>query len=299
MGESEPLDERLAAGRLGESERSVERLTIAELAALTGVAEATLRVWERRHGTPAPQRLSNGHRRYSRSDVETITAACEHSRAGMSVGAALRLARSADTRPPEMPEPKSIFATLLEARPDLQVQAMDPQLLARISHAIEDECMARACPGLLIGAFQREHVYRRVQKRWLELAASMRTTIAMADFSRGSVLSSGPSEIRFSAHSPLTREWALIAPPGCVLGRERTPSELDHPSRIFDAIWSPEPDVVHHAARLALRLVEDEELTRRASEALGPAPRPSSPELRRATALTNRMIGYIGSKPGG
>jgi DNA-binding transcriptional MerR regulator len=281
---------------LAASEPPDERFTIAQLAALTGVAEATLRVWERRHGTPAPQRLPNGHRSYSRTDVETITAACEHRRAGMSVAAALRLARSARARPTKAREPASIFATLREARPDLQMQAMDPQLLAQISHAIEDECVARASPGLLIGAFQREHVYRRAQKRWLQLAASMRTTIVMADFSRASVRLSGPSEIPFSSHSPLAREWALIASPGCVLGRERTPGANDQRGRIFDAIWSPEPDVAHFAARVALGLVGDDALRRRAGQALGPAPGPSSTELRRATALTNRMIQYTGAR---
>ena len=282
---------------MGDSEPPDERLTIAELAALTGVAEATLRVWERRHGTPAPERLPNGHRRYSHGDVATISVACEYRRAGMSVAAALRLALAAGARPTKAPEPASIFAAVREARPDLQVRAMDPQLLARISHAVEDECVARASPGLLIGAFQHERIYRRTQTRWLQLAASMRTTIVLADFSRASALPSGPSEIPFSGDSPLAREWALIAPPGCVLGRERTPGASDHGGRIFDGIWSPEPDVVHFAARVALRLVGDDALRRRAGQALGPTPAPSSPELRRATALTNRMIQYIGARP--
>jgi MerR family transcriptional regulator, light-induced transcriptional regulator len=284
---------------VGDSESPDERLTIAELAALTGLAQATLRAWERRHGTPAPQRLANGHRRYSRSDVETINAACELRRAGLSVGAALRLARSAATQPDAASEPVSIFAILREARPELPVAAMDPWLLARISHAVEDECLARASPGLLIGAFQREPIYRRAQERWRELAASMRATIVLADFSRVSVLPHGPSEVPLPAHSPMAREWALIAPPGCVVGRERTPDERGQGGRMFDAIWSPEPEVIYHAARMALRLVDDEALARRANEALGPAPPPSSPELRRAAALTNRMLGYVGAKADG
>jgi hypothetical protein len=74
-----------------------------------------------------------------------IAAASEHRRAGMSVGAALRLARSAAARPTEAPEPESILATMREARPDLQVPAMDPQLLARISHAV-----ARLGAGLAV-----------------------------------------------------------------------------------------------------------------------------------------------------
>ena len=47
-------------------------LAIGELVERTGVSEGTLRMWERRHGFPVPERLSSGHRRYSESDVELV-----------------------------------------------------------------------------------------------------------------------------------------------------------------------------------------------------------------------------------
>ena len=45
-------------------------LTIGQLAEACGIAPATLRMWESRHGFPEPQRLDSGHRRYGEQDVE-------------------------------------------------------------------------------------------------------------------------------------------------------------------------------------------------------------------------------------
>ena len=47
-------------------------LSIGDLAERTGVAPATLRMWEQRHGFPVPDRLESGHRRYSEADVAGV-----------------------------------------------------------------------------------------------------------------------------------------------------------------------------------------------------------------------------------
>src|SRR6476659_2680948 len=47
-------------------------LTIGDLSERTGVATATLRMWESRHGFPRPQRLESGHRRYAETDVGLV-----------------------------------------------------------------------------------------------------------------------------------------------------------------------------------------------------------------------------------
>src|SRR6188472_2980729 len=47
-------------------------LTIGDLAERTGLAPATLRVWESRHGFPRPVRLESGHRRYDERDVDLV-----------------------------------------------------------------------------------------------------------------------------------------------------------------------------------------------------------------------------------
>ena len=272
---------KVVAGEPGE-------VSIAELAALTGVAEATLRAWETRYGVPRPRRLPSGHRRYPRAEVELIDAAVEYRRAGMSVAAALERALATLPSPPE-----SIFAALLEQRPELAPHEMDKRTLARISRAIEDECLARASPGLLVGAFQREAFYRPAEPRWRELAGSMEVTFVLADFGRRRVSTLGPSEVPFAERSPLRREWGLIGPAGCLLARERAGSARDDRRRVFDAIWSPEPEIVHGAGRIAISMLGEDPLAERAAAVLGPAPAPSSRELRRATSLTNRIIGYV------
>jgi DNA-binding transcriptional MerR regulator len=267
-------------------------LTIAELASLTGVAEATLRVWEERHGAPRPARLPNGHRRYSPRDVQVVRAAVEHRRGGLSVAAALERARTAGSEPAA-----SIFAAIRESRPELTPLAIDKSALTRVSHAIEDECAARATSGLLIGFFQRESVYRRAELRWRDLARGMAVTIVVADFARRRVRSRRPSEVPVARRSPLRAEWALIGPAGCLLARERPRGSTTGSGRLFDAVWSPEPEVVHAAAQVAVSLVGGA-LAERARAALGPPPAPSPPELRRAAGLTNRIVGYLAAPAG-
>ena len=47
-------------------------MSISDVVERTGVAEGTLRMWERRHGFPVPERLPSGHRRYSEEQVELV-----------------------------------------------------------------------------------------------------------------------------------------------------------------------------------------------------------------------------------
>jgi methanogenic corrinoid protein MtbC1 len=49
-------------------------ISIGELARLTGITTHTLRVWEKRYGTPLSQRLPSGHRRYPKEDVPRLRA---------------------------------------------------------------------------------------------------------------------------------------------------------------------------------------------------------------------------------
>ena len=49
-------------------------LSIGELASMTGVGVHTLRMWEKRYGSPHSQRLSSGHRRYPKDEVPRLRA---------------------------------------------------------------------------------------------------------------------------------------------------------------------------------------------------------------------------------
>ena len=49
-------------------------ISIGELARLTGITTHTLRMWEKRYGTPKAHRLPSGHRRYPKEDVPRMRA---------------------------------------------------------------------------------------------------------------------------------------------------------------------------------------------------------------------------------
>ena len=154
-------------------------LTIREVAARTGIASATLRVWEARYGFPEPGRLPSGHRRYSVDDVERVRQVAREREAGMSLPAAIERVGSATAEA----EP-SIFAGLRRRRPGLSPYLLPKRTLIGLSHAIEDECAARAERPLLVGSFQRESYYRDAEPRWRELARTAELAIVFADFPR-------------------------------------------------------------------------------------------------------------------
>jgi len=49
-------------------------ISIGELSKLTGITTHTLRMWEKRYGTPKADRLPSGHRRYPKKDVPRLRA---------------------------------------------------------------------------------------------------------------------------------------------------------------------------------------------------------------------------------
>lgn len=65
-------------------------LSIGDLAAATGVAPDTIRVWERRYGRPQPVRLPSGHRRYTEDHVRWLRRVTEALAGGHRAGAVVR-----------------------------------------------------------------------------------------------------------------------------------------------------------------------------------------------------------------
>ena len=109
------------------------------MAARTGVGHATLRQWETRYGFPVPARLPSGHRRYAEADVERVRQVVRDRDAGLSLKVAIDRVLKASAAPEE-----SIFAGLRRRRPDLVPYTLPKRTLIALSHAIEDECAARA-----------------------------------------------------------------------------------------------------------------------------------------------------------
>jgi DICT domain-containing protein len=272
-------------------------LTIREMAARTGVAQGTLRMWESRYGFPVPHRLPSGHRRYQAAQVELVKQVARDRESGLNMKAAIDRVRRA-TAPAE----ESIFAGLRRRRPDLVPYTLPKRTLIGLSHAIEDECAARAERPLLFGSFQRERFYRDAEPRWRELARTADIAIVFADFQKRREPDDAPIEVPIDRSDPLGREWSLVCdapdyaaclsawePPGQEGVRDR--------ERRLETIWSVEPAVVREAARIskgiAARSAPD--LVAPIEERLDQTPPPSGEEFRLVSALTNRMVAYVGS----
>lgn len=274
---------------------------IGEVVERTGVAEATLRMWERRYGFPNPERLASGHRRYSASDIELIRAVAARRSAGLSLPAAIEQTRS-DSSQPAM----SVFASLRRRRPDLELRTLVKPMMLALSRAIEDEALARAERLIVFGSFQQRRFYRQSEIRWRELARTAEAAAVFADFGAAGRhrRQRVPAEISTAGEHPLNREWALVCEGenfgACLTGWESPDgSEGPDAQRRFEAIWSVEPEVVREATRICAALAEASglRLTSAARSRLdAPATMDPQSQLRLATAVTARMLGYVSAR---
>jgi DNA-binding transcriptional MerR regulator len=274
-------------------------LGIGEVVERTGVAEATLRMWERRYGFPSPERLASGHRRYSEREVELIRAVAAKRASGLALRVAIDQARSERSQPAT-----SVYAALRARRPDLEPRRLLKPMMLALSHAIEDEALARAERMMVFGSFQRKRFYRAAQLRWRELARTAEVAVVFADFPRLRAPRGAPVEVPVPRDHPLNREWAVVCEGQdfalCLTGWE-PPESGQSPDgmRLFEAIWSVEPEVVRDASRIccaiaAVRRPAVAEAARARLEApLSPAP---ESQLRLASAVTARMLSHVSSR---
>jgi DICT domain-containing protein len=254
---------------------------------------AGLRNWEQRYGLPRPQRSAGGQRRYRESDCALLAAVLRGRASGLSLPAAM--ARALAGAQAEL----SVFAGLRARHPDLRVHVMPKKMLLALTLAIEDECSARAQRPALLGSFQRERFWAAARPRWADLARGAEQAVVFADFPRSR--RSGPlAEVSVPPGSPLRREWSLICDaadhPGCVAGWERPGQERRRDAdRVFEAVWSVDPQVVRSAARIGFGLAAAAapELGIEPGARLGEEADPSSPDLRRASGLIERTLDYL------
>jgi DICT domain-containing protein len=263
-------------------------LSIGDLAAATGVAAGTLRMWESRHGFPVAQRRTGGHRRYDVDDIARVQRVLDERHSGLSLGAAIERVREW-----EPSAPPSLFAVLRRHAPQLAPQRLPVHAMRALSHAIEDECLARGARPLLAGTFQHETAYRRAEHRWRELARTARLAFVLADFSKRRKRRGAPAEIPLGTQSPVRREWAVVCVDpefsACLAGWER-PSGGG--ARSFEAIWTTDPVAALAAMRVALA-VAGGTVARQGTELVDEM----SPRLAGDTATTvavaNRAIAYL------
>ena len=270
-------------------------LSTAQLASRTGLPAGTLRMWESRHGFPAPARLPGGHRRYSERDVEAVLEVLRLRQQGLSLSAAIQRARRQ-----EKPSDSSVFAGLRRRRPDVSPSVLPKRVVLAMSHAIEDEYLAHAANGLVFGSFQRERFYRLAQRRWRELARTADLAVVVAAFEAPGEPLDAPLEVPVQLSSPVAREWTLIIDaPGaraCLAAWEQpSQTELPDHQRRFEVVWSFDPDVVRTATEVASELLWSlsPEVAARLPESADDAAT-SFDELRFGAALSQRMVSYLG-----
>jgi DNA-binding transcriptional MerR regulator len=267
-------------------------LPIGAVVKATGVGEATLRAWERRFGFPDPEREESGHRRYSEADVDRVNAVLRHRSDGLTLAQSIEQVRAR-----ERPRADSVFARLRGMKPELSAQGVRSREMGRLSRAVEEEIGARAEPGLLLGAFQREGAYRRSEPRWRDLVRAGMKSFVIADFPEVRTYADRPTEVPGAGSGPMASEWALVSiAPGyrvCVVGRERPGQDSHDDARIFDGFLSLDTDVVKAAAQVAIDFAAPHApavaagAQDRLDEALPPDP---SAQLRLAGAITSRFV---------
>jgi DICT domain-containing protein len=286
-------DPRAAAG----VSRSGARpdLSIGDVAAETGVGESTLRMWEARYSFPTPKRLPSGHRRYSEQDLARIHAVLRARDEGLPLPFAINRARRLEAEPRP-----SVYGALREQFTHLHPHHLPKRALVWLSRAIEDECCARSPRPLLFAAFQHERFYRQSEPRWRQFAQTAERTIVLADFPDLRTPPNAPAEVPLEPTDPLMREWVVACDASaaggvsaCLVGWER-PQAAGEP-RVFETIWTVEPEVAREAARLCCELIAGRApgLVDDLRDRLADAPPPADASHLRATVeLATRMLLY-------
>src|SRR4051812_31851256 len=179
-------------------------LAIKDVAERTGIAAGTIRMWEQRYGFPVPGRTAAGYRRYTEDDVDALRKVLALRHRGLSVPAAISRAQDTGTASDHPSIYAAVAAHDIGARP----QALKKSTLVALSKAIEHEALALAAAPVVIGAFQQERFYRRVERRYRRLALHADAAAVFADFPRGVRHPPGaPAEVPIAPEDVLGNEW--------------------------------------------------------------------------------------------
>jgi DICT domain-containing protein len=226
--------------------------------------------------------------------VEQVMAARE---AGLSLPAAIE--RVQHSRHVQSWSP---FAKLRQRQPELEPRLIAKSPLVALSHAIEDEMLARAERQVIFGCFQRVPFYRREEARWRELTQGARAAAVFADFDVAADPLTGPAEIPVAPGEPLSREWALVCygerHAVCLAGRETASSraEAAASARAFETVWTVDPEVVRGIARGCADAAAEfvPAVGERAATWLSLRPISSArQQTALSTAIINRTLSYI------
>jgi DNA-binding transcriptional MerR regulator len=276
----------------------VKGLAIREVAERTGIAAATIRMWEHRYGFPEPARTAAGYRVYTDDDVEVLRRVGALRDGGLSVGAALERAREtagASDRP-------SIFGAIASAAEAPPARRLHKRTLVAISRAIEDETLARAAAPVVIAAFQSMRNFAAAEHRYDRLARNADACVAFADFERVRERAGRPTQVPIRGEA-LGDEWAVVVDaPGfaaCLLAWE-TPEPQRDPripdrERVFEALWTLDPRVARRAALVGASIAgrADAALGRRLDALLQDRPLALESPAPGLTSVANRIVANL------
>lgn len=273
-------------------------LTIGQFADRTGVAVATLRMWEQRHQFPMPDRLASGHRRYREADVRAVQEVVRRRDAGTRLDVAIEEAIVAASERAR-PSAPSVYAELRRRHPYLAAHRLKKSTMLALSWAIEDEFCARADRAELFGIFQRASNYAAARPRWEELDRVSGSTFVFADF-EAVTSDGGPVRIPLAQDSPMRREWAVVCDstelPAALTGWE-LPGQEGAPDRerIFESLWTVEPAAVRDAARVCAQVALDAGAESAAPVVSRLASRAGAgvSDLASVTTMFNRVVAYV------
>lgn len=276
-------------------------LSIGDLSEQTGVAVATLRMWENRHGFPRSQRLASGHRRYTRNDVKAVLDVIARRESGVRLEAAI-----SDVAELARPTSPSIFARMRQTHPHLAPLRLRKGTLLALSWAIEDEFCAKADRARIFGSFQRTAFYDKAADRWSELARVAQVAMVFADFPDEPLPSQSgqgpytPVKIPLSESAPMRREWAVICDSPelpVALSAWELPGQgnVRDRDRIFEAVWTFEPSAVREAARACAGVASEVDAAAAAPvlHALAGDPARGITDLRAASEMVGRLVTYV------
>lgn len=300
-------------------------LSIGDLADLVELSVATLRVWETRHGFPAPRRRMSGHRRYDARDLAMVREVVRRRGDGVRLDVAIaqvvdaggppqqsaggpagaQPSQAAASHASETAEAPSVFARVRRFHPRLAPQRLSKATLLSLTWAIEDEFASHPQRARVFGAFQRVPFFDSAEARWKDLALASASTYVFADFSGADIgrYPDEPGELRvvpLGVDHPMRREWAVVIDgpelsialtawerPGQRGTRDR--------DRVFEALWTVEPAAVRSAARVCAE-VAYQAGARGGAEVradLAGAHRDDAADPDLVSSLFNRSISYV------
>ncbi len=262
-------------------------LAVGDLAARTGVAAGTLRMWEQRHGFPEPVRLPSGHRRYRESDVASVRRVLAARERGVRLDQAVAevhtLRRVGD----------SVYSLLRTRHPELMPHQMSKRTLQSLSHAIEDEYCATNDRRRILGGFQTTSFFSGAAPRWRRLSEMSRSAVVFAEDVDETTLPGRIQHVPIDAGSRSRREWFLVCESSTLPvtmaawelpGQDHTPDR----QRQFEVTWSLDPAVVSDSVLACAEIA-----AAAGREIEGPNPALAGAPTVAAAGLFLRAVSYI------